>query len=54
VLIGEPGVAKTPLWKARARIVSGDVPESLRDKPSFLSIWDRCCRRKYRGELKID
>ena len=54
VLIGEPGVGKTAIAEALAqRIVSGDVPESLRDRRLIsLDMGALIAGAKYRGEFE--
>ncbi len=54
VLIGEPGVGKTAIVEGLARrIVSGDVPEGLKDKKIFsLDMGALIAGAKYRGEFE--
>lgn len=53
-MIGEPGVGKTAIIEGLARrIVSGDIPDSLKDKTIFeLDMASLVAGAKYRGEFE--
>ncbi len=54
ILIGEPGVGKTAIAEGLAhRIISGDVPENLKDKQIFsLDMGALIAGAKYKGEFE--
>ncbi len=54
ILIGEPGVGKTAIAEGLAhRIISGDVPENLKDKEIFsLDMGALIAGAKYKGEFE--
>ncbi len=54
VLIGDPGVGKTAIVEGIAqRVLSGDLPESLRDKRVvMLNVGNLVAGTKYRGEFE--
>jgi ATP-dependent Clp protease ATP-binding subunit ClpB len=54
ILVGEPGVGKTAIAEGLAhRIISGDVPENLKDKQVFsLDLSALIAGAKYKGEFE--
>ena len=54
MLVGEPGVGKTAIAEGLAhRIISGDIPENLRDKQIFsLDMGALIAGAKYKGEFE--